>query len=378
MQVYIGDIPVWQGVQDGPGFTTAPFTFGINRGVIQQVVSESESEEIVSGYGGDNYNFITSPPGTSSWGTALGNWYFQLLSEQIGNLSGKNVLEIGAGTLYLADRIVGELGANHFYACDPAIRTASKNSNVEVVREYFSPDLFHGNQIDLAVSLNSLEHVPDPFQYLLDLRQILEPSNGTLFMTVPDSRRGLRAGDLGICIHEHLSYFVPESLANTLRFCGFAISWTYTHDDHIFVTARPAAALGNATDAPAQSEELLVRFSDRFPENLQSAQQLISSGAGRKSLAIHGCSAGVNTTLALLGINSDPNIFLFDGDSRKMGKYLPAFDQPILGSTDQRYKEMDTVVIAALAFYDEILRFIRQEHGISNARIKPINPIASD
>jgi len=67
MQVKVGNLPVWKGVQDKPGFTTFPFTFGISCGLIRLALPQSELRRITGEYSKDSYTFITSPPGSSTF-----------------------------------------------------------------------------------------------------------------------------------------------------------------------------------------------------------------------------------------------------------------------------------------------------------------------
>ncbi len=373
MQVNVGNLPVWMGPQDKPGFITLPFTLGIERGLVRLILPPADLQRITDEYGNDAYGFITSPPGTSGWGNRLGDWYFNMLAKQVGSLTGKRVLEVGSGTLYIAEKVVRELGAESFIACDPALRDKTDLPNIEVYRQYFTWERFKDRPIDLVLSINTLEHIPDPFAHLTEIRRLLEPNNGTFFVVIPDCTRGFRAGDVGICVHEHLSYFTPETLTNVLMACGFVVTWIHNEEDTIIATAHPGQAAAPESDLSHVSEEFLTIFEAEFRRKLDMARQLIDEHR-QKRLAIHGCSVNLNNTLALLGIQSDPHITLFDGDSNKVGKYLPAFDTPIRASTDEVYRTMDAVIVSAMTYYDEIAKFLVSYHGIPADKIYPIVP----
>lgn len=338
MNVNVGELPVWQGVRDEPGFTSSRFEFGVSQGIIRRILPVAEQNQITDLYSDDSYNFITAPPGTSEWGDSLGEWYIQLLRDQVGSLAGKTVLEIGSGTLYVAERVTNEMGAVKVYACDPAIREEPQSDRVEVLREYFTYPRFSGKLIDLVLAINNLEHIPDPVDYLNNVRLLLEESKGYLYLVVPDCSRGLLTGDLGFCVHEHLSFFTPETLSNVLSNNGFSISWMHAERGHIFALVQPSTDVIQQVDYLKHAENLLGTFGSRFSGNIDSARRLISEKTALGPVGIHGCSVGINTMLALLGLSSNPSIFLFDGDPQKVGKYLPAFDKPILAATDQTYK----------------------------------------
>ena len=372
----VGRLPVWSGVQDEPGFTTRPFTLEVSHGLIRLAMSESELEEITARYSSDSYDFITSPPGSAEWGTRLADGYVGILQQQVGSLVGKVVLEIGSGTLYIAEKVAGNLNAERFVACDPTLRSKSELSAVEVVPEYFSSRLFDNEQFDLILSINNLEHMPEPLGHLRDIRRLLKASEGILFLVLPDSSRGLKMGDLGICVHEHLFYYTPETLSAALGACGLVIDWLYTQEDTIFATARPGSLSCPPANTSEVSAALLKTFETMSRRNLVQTEQLIASHVrDAPPLGIHGCSIGLNNILALLNIGADQNIFLFDGDSNKSRKYLPTFDRPIISASDDVYQTMRTVIVAALTFYNEISEFIMRTHNIPAHRIFPITPL---
>ena len=160
-----------------------------------------------------------------------------------------------------------------------------------------------------------------------------------------------------------------------LAACDFETSWLHIQDDTIFAIVRPGAAAPEQTTDSNECITLLEEFEKRFRQNLESANRLICDHKRDSKLAIHGCTIGLNNLLALHGIHSDPNIFLFDLDSNKVDKYLPAFDRPIISATDNAYKTMGTVIVSALTFYNEIAADIMREHNILPDMIHPITPL---
>jgi SAM-dependent methyltransferase len=379
VQIDLGLLPVWKGVQDKPGFTTLPIRLSVQRGLIRLALSQTELAQITEEYGKEEYNFITAPPGLSSWANRRGDLFFGHLKGCVGSLSGKTVLEIGSGTLYIAERVVNELGASRFVACDPALRSESGLAGVEVVREYYAPGLLAGDSFDLVISLSNLEHIPDPFEYLAEARHLLDPKRGVLYLVVPDCTRGLQGGDLGICLHEHLSYFTRETLCGALAACGFSADWIHVEEDTLFVLARPAARQTGLLAAPANARDtsagLLEQFKARLRTNLDGAARLVAECKQLGPVALHGCSVGLNNLLYTLGITSDPDLFLFDGDDSKTNKYLPVFQAPIHAASEKLYQTMKNAIVVALTYYGNIVSYLIGTHGFEPNRIYPIFPL---
>ncbi|MFA4825883.1 MAG: methyltransferase domain-containing protein [Methanoregula sp.] len=381
MDLFVGELPVWKGVQNKPGFETLPFIFTTELGIIRLKLPEKEVTQISDNYGKATYTFISSPPGTSAWGNRLGAFYFNFLKNWVGDLDQKDVLEIGSGTLYIGNRLINELDARSFYACDPALHTSCKNPKITVCNDYFSYDAIssHKKTFDLIVSINNIEHIPDLSQYLNDVRRFLLPVEGHFFIILPDCYRGFKTGDLGICVHEHMSYFTPESLKFLLCTHGFEIEKIHSCEDTLFVLARPSKSVNRYQemeyDPLKEPENLLKCFGEHLEDNLVFFSNLLSERRPKGPIAIHGCCVALNNILFLRPLYESNGIFLFDGDTNKTGKFLPVFDKQIISSDDNQYHEMKTVIIAALTFYSEISRDIKALHNIAPENIFPMTPL---
>lgn len=371
----LGELPVWQGVQEQPGFRTLPFILELERGVVRLSTKAVDTSEVVARYHSPAYTFISTPPGLSEWGNRLGNWYFAELAEAVHDLSGKTVLEIGAGTRYLAERVVKELDARRVILCDPAMDPKLGTEAIEVVPEYFNAAIFRNHQIDLVVSVNNLEHVTDPFHYLADVRQLLDATGGVCFVVVPECSRQLQVGDWGMCVHEHLSYFTQTSFVSAVQEAGFSIHRLKMAEDTLLASlglARPQPA-----DHPEANPSSLMAVGRRFEQSLQRVRERLSvlRNQRHRRLALHGCTEGLNNVLARVGIDSDSMMTLFDGDSAKTGKFLPSFSTPIRHARDPVYRSMTDLIIAATTFYEEIRSFVIGTHQFDSARIEALFPV---
>lgn len=362
----LGDLPVWEGVQERPGYETLPFALMRERGVVRLDTKAASIKPVIERYGAGEYSFISTPPGLSEWGTRRGEENFQRLARWAGRLDGKTVLEIGAGTLYLAERVTRELGAKRFIACDPAITQASPDARVEVVRDYFSFDRFRREPVDLIISMANLEHLPDPFEHLAQARALLESTGGRMFVMIPECTRGFKEGDWGVFIHEHLSYFTRASFEAAAAEAGLGV----LHADQTSGTLAVLLGPGGTVAAPRASEDFatLEAIGAALDRSLEQARARLRCPEGRR-IGVHGCTAGLNNILALTGLGSQAGLHLFDGDRAKAGKYLPAFDRPIAASSDASYKSMDEWIVAAPDFFDEIRAFAMKTHGIPAERI---------
>ena len=125
----------------------------------------------------------------------------------------------------------------------------------------------------------------------------------------------------------------------------------------------------------AKMQEQLLIAALKFHQNIPYVSKKINSLSKKgKTIAIHGSSNGLNNLFFLSDLEKYKNIKIFDNDSSKTGKYLPACSIPIKHSSDPNYKTTDIVFVAALSFYDEIKDFLISTHGLAVEQILPLNP----
>ena len=132
LEISFEALPLWRGVQKKPGVRkTLPFHLGWNpRGYICQTMSESVRQEIIDAYSAEDYAYITNPPGSSKWANRLGDRNIEFVKRVCDSLDRKNVLEIGAGSVYIAERLTQEYQIHHYMIMDPSITESSTNLQI--------------------------------------------------------------------------------------------------------------------------------------------------------------------------------------------------------------------------------------------------------
>ena len=234
----INSMPLWEGVQSRPGIRFEhPFSLAVEGGVLIQQVTEKEIiDKVVQAYQSESYTFITAPPGASKWANALGDLSVSTVLEVAGHVRPRSILEVGAGSLYVAGKLIDHFQPNEYVIVDPTVHDAMER--VEVIHEYFPhPDL--GNrQFDLVLAFNCLEHVPDPRAFLDAIRARMSP-DGLAVLIYPDCEEQFRQGDLNVLVHEHLSYFTEASSRWLISACGLRVNSLFSrHDTFMMVLSK--------------------------------------------------------------------------------------------------------------------------------------------
>ncbi len=367
------ELPVWEGVQKEPIFSTAPLELiSDGKGYIHQPSAMRTIRKFVERYARQEYMFITNPPGCSPWSSRLGNVSIEYTEHVYSNFQDHNILEIGAGSLFIAEYFAQKYRPAKYTVIDPALRdTVEGNAGIEVIRNYFSEDLLT-DSYDLALSFNTLEHVADPKRFLLDIGNILTSVTGRAVLIFPDIERQFQIGDLNAILHEHLNYFTHASAVQLLLASGFEVLDSESKNGSLFFFVKPVHE--RRKQVHDVDTGLLRNASLIFRRNSERALRKVRAELARgKKVAFHGACNGLNNFLYLAGIKDGGRpIQVFDTDDAKTGTFLPVFPKSICAADDPRYAQFDLVCVAALTYYAEIEKYIMKRHGFTKKQVFPL------
>ncbi len=266
-------------------------------------------------------------------------------------LGGRNVLEIGCGRgeylTLLQGAGVDAQGLE--YAAD-AVRTC-RAQGLTATRGYLSrrSRALPGAPFDAFVTLNFLEHWPDPVGGLMAMARNLA-EGGVGLVEVPNFDMILRQGLFSEFIADHLLYFTEATLRFMLRRAGFEVlSCRAVWHDYILsaeVRKRAPLNVGLLERRRVAIADALRGFIARFP-----AGQVAVWGAGHQALAV----------IALAGIAADIR-YIVDSAPFKQGRYSPASHIRIVAPVTLASEPVRAVIVMAASYSDEIAAILRRDH----------------
>lgn len=371
MQLRFDALPLWQGVQMAAGIREVlPLWLGWDpAGFIRQVTPDAVRDRVVGAYATEDYQFITKPPGDSAWADRLGQEKIAALEQHIGPLGGLRIMEIGAGSLFVAERLLKRHDIASYIVVDPALGAKSADPRLVVIKDYFPCDAIQASPCDLVMAFSCLEHAGDAKNFLMALRRALSPE-GRAFLTLPDVGRQFAEGDLCALVHEHLTYLDRAGLEALFAAAGLDLLTVESRHDMFYCVAKPAAVVRCA--AP-RSDAVLADAATAFHGTITTvAGRVRSEFAQGMTLVFHGANAGLNNFLYLAGLAGSARVVVFDGDASKVGAYLPACPSVIRAVADPSYGDADRVYVAATSFFDEIARGLTGTVGFDRQKIVPL------
>jgi len=201
---------------------------------------------------------------------------------------------------------------------------------------------------DAFFILNFLEHLPD-------LNSILKGISNNLtddaigLIEVPNFDMILKNKLFSEFIFDHLFYFTKDTLTSTLNLNGFEIIecnqiW-YDYIISAVVRKRKKIDLSDFKNHQVKIKNEIEKYISDF-EN----KKVAIWGAGHQSFAI----------ISLLNL-SDKIKFVIDSATFKQNKFTPATHIPIVAPEILNTEEIDSIIVIAAAYSDEVAKIIKQK-----------------
>ena len=267
-------------------------------------------------------------------------------------LAGHRVLEVGCGRgeylQLLAEAGVEAHGIEHGIAAVADCRGRGLNVAQRFI-ESADTDI-PGAPFDAFMILNFLEHLPAPRTVLAGIHHNLVPGAPGL-VEVPNFDMMLRANLFSEFISDHLFYFTESTLRTLLESNGFeVIDCEPVWHDYILaasVRARPPLDLTAMDAAQACQQQSFDRFLD---------------GGERQRVAIWGAGHQALATINLLSLASRVR-YVVDSAPFKQGRHTPGSHLPIVAPERIARDGIDTVIVMAASYSDEVATIVRQRFG---------------
>lgn len=232
-------------------------------------------------------------------------------------------------------------------------RKACEKKGLETVEGYLGKGAFPKMKetFDAVVARQVLEHVPDPNDFVAGMREILKPG-GVGLIEVPSLEQAIEHKRFFDFFPDHLSYFSSATLNHLFSRNMFEVVRIKRVMDgeynEVWVRKLPVPDLEHVQHAARN-------IAGAFREFLKK-----ESAAGRK-VAIWG--AGAKGVLMLSMVDTSSVAYLIDLDPVKKDLYTSVSHLQI-SSPDRLLEEpVDTVIITALAYKDEIKRDLRSKYS---------------
>lgn len=286
-------------------------------------------------------------------------------------LRGKEILEIGCGTGYLLSQL--EKHGNSVLGLEPGFDRIGKY-HVPVQREFFPAAGIAQRTFDLVIGYGLLEHLPDPGQFLQQVKKQLG-RQGILLLAVPDCEKQIKNGDISMLLHEHYSYFTSHSLRWVLVRSGFNILALHQagFGGCLYAAVIPSAKRqADATPACSIAEA-------GYLTNLRKSLAVLRNFLWqykKKTIAVYVPLRALNALYLLKDDVKKAGIKLrfIDDSPHLWGKYLPGFKIRVVNEEELQADQPELVMVYSYTFGQAIAARLKRVLSPS-IRIVKLNDI---
>ena len=282
-------------------------------------------------------------------------------------LNGKRIVEIGCGSgdfLRLLCRS-GNRGEG-YDPSQPNSRSASGRGSFEIIGRNFAVEDALGAYF--VCCRHVLEHLPEPMDLLRQLCQSMASrADAVVFFEVPNGLFTLDRLGIWDIIHEHVSYFIPSSLARAFHRAGFRVCCTESafDDQYLWLEARVDGQASPSAVPKRPPDVLYSSFNARFAKRIELWRQRIDKlKSDRRHVVIWGGGAKGVMFLNLLRVPAGAGIdWVVDINPRKQGHFVPLMGQRIVGP-DCLLRDPPDLVIVMNPEYEREVRSMIDDMGI--------------
>lgn len=210
----------------------------------------------------------------------------------------------------------------------------------------FSETMYHG-----FYCMNFLEHIPEPGGFLRGIAANLEEYAVGL-VEVPNLDMILEKSLYSEFIQDHLSYFTERTLRGILEQNGFEVieCKTVWYDYIISAEVRKRSFL-DVSGFRRQEEHIRMQMKQFLLKKSQEGKKVAVWGAGHQALA----------NLSLLDMAESIHCVIDSADF-KQNKYTPATHLPVVAPDILTTNEIQTVIIMAASYSDEIKQIMTDKY----------------
>lgn len=319
-----------------------------------QLESQTDAE---SRYNGVDYSYTSS---NSNFAKA--HWQNFAQSSAALSHNPKFVLEIGSNDGYLLSQLKDKVKRVQGVDASAKMVSMANERGIPSTKALFGSNFADSmsDKYDLVIANNVFNHADNPMDFLTGVTKILT-DEGRFVFEVPSAEHMLTSGRYDQIYLEHITYWSPKSLANSLARAGLDLVNYEIVDYHggsirgVAEFARGEAKLRNLVDIP---QEMLASFAMYVSSHKEKTRAKLEEFKDLGKIVGVGAAAKANTTINYLGLG-DFLSYVTDASPEKIGKFTPKSALEILPDDALDDSSISRALLLAWNISDDLRKKIR-------------------
>jgi SAM-dependent methyltransferase len=276
------------------------------------------------------------------------------------------VLEIGCGKGSFLRRLVLAEGAdNRGLGLDTSYEgpLSELGGLLNFERRLYGPDCAD-LPADVVVCRHVIEHIPNPLDFLKDIRRALVNSpQARLFFETPCSEWILDNRVIWDFFYEHCSIFTAASLSSTFTRAGFEVQHVRRvfSGQYLWLEATVGSTDLPILDDPASIPSRAKQYAAEEGRLRAEWLGLVDNLAKQGKVALWGAGAKGVTFANLIDPRRERIECLVDMNPQKQGKYVPGTGHPIIDFRSLPARGVASAILMNTNYEDEIESILAQE-----------------
>lgn len=255
------------------------------------------------------------------------------------------------------------------YGVDPAANLAesSREKGIKTFVNFFgSENINFDTKFDFVTALNVFAHVPNPFNFLRECKNILNEDGRIIIQT--SQRDMVERRQFDTVYHEHISFFSTQSMKTLCKRAGLFLNDILLQDIHggsyVFIISNKNYE-SESLKLRLEQENKSGRYSEStyatFQKDLVKLSKSVKDKIKNNTLIAFGAAAKGIVSLHALDLNPE---CIIDENPLKIGKFLQKKNVPVVGiDVLNNYEENLDILILPWNFEKEIATKIKKIRG---------------
>ena len=258
---------------------------------------------------------------------------------QKGFFKNTKIIDIGGGR----NNILGFFKSHEKWICDFDIESKKKLKGIKLIEDDFMKVDFSNSYFDVIFTLNILEHVENPLEFMKKIHKI-STEESRVMVEVPNNIYFKKNYSFYAFFFQHILLLTEKSLKNIMLKAGFV------HDGKVYRSENQILFMA-FKKIKGKKKELKIDkdyyFVDKILKNLNKqiarVKKIISLNQN-KDIGFYGAGGSTCVFINHLGKHKNYINSFFDIDTRKHGKYVPGVNKRVRKPQELKHKKPDIVL----------------------------------